>query len=1054
MYNKIYYENKYVFNFKVKFMKRLTFMLACFFLISMGGALAQTKQVTGTVFDENGEAVVGASVVAKGTTTGTVTDLDGKFSLSVPGSAQALVVKYLGMQDQEVAVAANVLVTLRSASTGLDEIVVVGYGTQTQRSLASSVAVVKSESLKDVPSVSFDQMLQGRAAGVSVTTPSAGVGQPSIVNIRGVSSINSGTDPLYIVDGLPMQAGDLASMGNANALADINPQDIESISILKDAAATAMYGSRAANGVILITTKKGSQGKVKVNYDMNIGISNPTKYYEVLNAAEYVQFKNQSVINRYGDYSAFGDEPPFALGKDSNGKIIDTNWADEVFRSGTTQNHTLSISGATDKSDFYLSVNHTTQEGIVIGDDYERTGVRANASAKPMKYLKVGINSNYSYGHTHYTDASRNGSNYASAGFPRTAIILPSNLPAWNADGTPYFERGNAIGYGPNQVLCSYFNPLALSYHENGIDTWVNRIIASAYAEVTPVTGLTLKSLYGVDHSLIEDKRYWTPLHGDGFGYTGMANGYNAKLTEWTWTNTATYNTTFALNHHLTVTLGMESSQTNYAYWGLQAQELTDFNFKGLEAPYATYSGSGNYMEKTLVSYFGNLNYSYNDKYMLSANYRRDGYSPLGATERWGDFYGAAVAYRISEEDFFKNDIVTALKLKASTGLVGNANIGYYPSKSYYSSGYYGGNGAYFMTRIGDANLKWESTQSNNAGFEATILKRFNIGLEWYYQQSKDLILDVAQASSTGIYDNKLTTNAGKLMNTGIELTLSADVIKTRDFLWNSAFNITLNKNKVLTLTEDIIHWDDSAMDDNNISVEGKSMGQLYLYPTGGVDPATGRRVFYGSQGEKTYFEYPYGWFLDDGTEFEGEFEKVICGNTLPTYFGGWSNTFQYKNFDLNLFFQFSGGNYIFNGTKSTASDMRFWNNTKDVLTKSWSESNKENAVFAKPIYADNYSNGSAMSMSDFVEKGDYLRLKNISLGYTFNTKNWGKNWDLNISSLRLYAQVQNLFVLTSYTGLDPEVLSNVMTPNVSGGVDKNTLPQARTYTVGLNITF
>ena len=1047
-------------------MKRLTLMLACFF-ISMGLAIAQNKPVSGTVTDESGEPVIGASVVVKGNATvGTSTDLDGKFSLTVPASAKTLIVQFLGMENEEVAVADHVSVSLKTSTKGLNEVVVVGYGTQSQRSLASSVSVVKSESMKDVPSVSFDQMLQGRATGVSITTPSAGVGQPSIVNIRGVNSINSGTQPLYVIDGLPMQSGDLAALGNANALADINPQDIESISILKDAAATALYGSRAANGVIIITTKKGSQGAVKINYDVNVGFSNPTKYYKVLNAQQYVDFKNQAVLNRWGSYPAAakssgwasgwdGSTPPFALGKDANGNIIDTNWANEIYQTGAIQNHTLSISGATNKSDFYLSVNHTGQDGIVIGDEYQRTGVRANASAKPMKYLKVGINSNYSNGHTHYADASRNGENYSSSGFPRLAIILPPNIPARNEDGTAYFESGTGIGKGPNQANSSYPNPLQGYDEGNANDTWVDRIIASAYAEITPITGLTLKSLYGVDHSVIEDKIYWNPYLGDGYNSSGYASGYSSKLTEWTWTNTIAYSAKFASKHQLDVILGMESSRNNYGYWGLEAEGLTDYNFKGIEAPYTTYSGAGGLNEKTMISYFGNVNYNYNDKYMLSVNYRRDGYSPLGVTERWGNFYGAAVAYRISEEDFFKNNIVNDLKLKASTGNVGNTNIGYYPAKSYYSSGYYGGNGAYFMTHIGDPGLKWESSQSSNIGFESTIINRINFNVDWYYKKSKDLILDVAQASSTGLYDSKLTTNAGTLMNTGVEIALSADVIKTRDFTWNSAFNISFNKNKVLKLVENIVHPDASAMDFNTITVEGKSMGQLYLYPTGGIDPATGRRIFYGSQGEKTYMDYAQGdWFLDDGTAFQGDFAQVICGNTLPTYYGGWTNAFQYKSFDLNLFFQFSGGNHIYNGTKATASDMRFWNNTTDVLTKAWSENNKDNAIFAKPIYGDNYSNGSAMPISDLVEKGDYIRLKNISLGYTFNTKNWGKNFELNISSLRLYAQVQNLFTITSYTGLDPEVLSNVLAPNVSGGIDKNTLPQARTYTVGLNVTF
>jgi TonB-linked SusC/RagA family outer membrane protein len=958
-------------------------------------------------------------------------------------------VKYIGHASAEVAVGANVQVSLTTDAKALDEVVVVAYGTQSSRSLASSVSVVKAETLKDVPSASFDQILQGRASGVYVSNPSAGVGQPPVVTIRGVSTINSGMQPLYVIDGVPMTSGDIASMGNANALSDINPADIESMTILKDAAATALYGSRAANGVVLITTKKGSLGNVKINYDMNVGYSTPTKKYDVLNAEEYVTFKNQAYKNRYGQ-NATG---PFNLMQDSNGQAIDTNWGDEIFKNGTVQNHTLSVSGANDKSDFYLSVNHTQQDGIVIGDAYDRSGIRANASVQPMKYLKVGLNANYSYGHTHYTDGSRNGSNYAVSGFPRVAIIMPPNLPVRNEDGTPYYEAGNATGYGANTVNTTFFNPVALHELGNGIDTWVNRIIASGYAEITPFTGLTLKTQYGVDHALIEDKRNWNPFHGDGFSNQGLANAYLAKETEWTWTNTASYKITLADSHNISAIIGMESSRNNYGYWNLQGDHLSDFSFSGIEADYGTYQGGGNLYEKTLTSYLGNVNYDYQYKYLLSVNFRRDGYSPLGVNSRWGNFYGAAAAWRISEESFFNplKETVSDVKLKGSYGVVGNTDIGYYPAQSYYSGAYYGGTGSYIMTNIGDASLKWESSATINLGIEAKLWNRVTIDAEWYNKKSINLILDVAQAPSTGIYDSRLTTNAGQIQNTGVEFSIAADIIQGGDFSWNSSFNIAFNKNKVLKLEEDILHLDETDTG-NTISVEGKSLAQLYLYPTGGIDPATGRRIFYGSQGEKTYFDYP-NWYLEDGTLFEGDIAPVIAGNTLPTYYGGWANTFSYKGFDLNLFLQFSGGNHIFNGTKATMSDMRYWNNSKDVLNNHWTEEHK-NATYARPVYNDNVSNGSAYSISDYVEKGDYLRLKNVSLGYTFNTKSWGKSAGLHISSLRLFAQAQNLFVITGYTGLDPEVTSNVLSPILTGGVDKNTLPQARAYTFGLNVSF
>ena len=1024
--------------------------------LGLSSLLAQTVQISGTVTGaDDGLPLPGVTVMVKGALQGTVTNADGRYSLTVPENA-ILQFSFVGMLTQEIAVAGRQVidVMMESGAHSLEEIVIVGYGNQTQRSLASSVTIVKTEGLKDIPSPSFDQMLQGRAAGVNITNPNAGVGQAPIVTIRGVSTINSGTQPLYVIDGMPMISGELASLGNANALADINPADIETMTILKDAAATAIYGSRAANGVILITTKRGKQGAVKVNYDMNVGISVPTKFYEVMNAKEYVDFKTKAFKNAGMDTQVHlwnENHEPWREGE----KWVDTNWSDQIYRNGTVQNHTLSISNATDKSDYYLSINRAQQGGIVIGDAYDRTGIRANGSISPMKYLKLGMNANYSYGHTKYTDASRNNGTFSVAGFPRVATIMPPNIPVRNLDGTPYFEAGNGIGGGPNDFNVTYFNPIAGYELGNKIDTWVSRMIAGAFAELTPIDGLKLKTQYGMDFALTEDKRQWNPIHGDGYSWGGLANGRLAKDSQWTWTNTASYNTTIAGDHNIGAVIGIESSQTKYSWWGVDGDDVSDPSFMGIETGFSTYDGGGNIYEKTLLSYLANLNYSFRNTYILSANFRRDGYSPLGVNSRWGNFWGVAAAWRISEEEFFRGvSAINDLKLKVSYGKVGNTDIGWYPSQSYYSANYYGGAGSLLMQNIGDANLKWESTGALNAGFELQLLDRITVNADWYQKKSIDLILGVAQAPSTGIYGSRLTTNAGQVQNTGVELTVSADVVKGRDFTWNTTLNISFNKNEVLKLTEDITHAAEATGGVTNITVEGKSIGQLFLYPTGGIDPETGRRIFFGSQGEKVYYSHaPARWLLDDGTPFGGDIEQVICGNTLPTYFGGWTNTFMYKGLDLNLFFQFTGGNHIFNGMKATASDMRFWNNSKEAFKEHWTEDNR-NATYAKPVWGDNVSNGSAFNMSDYKEKGDYLRLKNVSLGYSFNTRNWFTNSGFGISSLRIYAQAQNLFVITKYSGQDPETITNVDYPIVNGGIDKNTLPQARSFTFGLNVSF
>jgi len=1037
-------------------MKKIGTIFTFLIFMTLTQLFGQNIQIRGTVTDASDNSVLpAATIVIKGTNTVAITLIDGTYSISAPSNA-TLVFSFIGMESQEIAVAGRqvINVALRSSVQALGEVVIVGYSAQSQRSLAASVTTLKTEGIKDVPSPSLDQMLQGRAAGVNITNPNAGVGQPPVVIIRGVGTISSGTQPLYVLDGMPMISGDIASMGNTNALSAINPTDIESMTILKDAAATAIYGSRAANGVILITTKKGKQGALRISYDMNVGISVPTKFYKVMNAKEYVDFKTMAFQNA-GLTSQVHlwdlNHNPWT----GSGDYIDTNWADVIYKTGNVQNHTISISGATDKSDYYFSLNRSDQGGIVIGDVFDHTSVRANGSVTPMKFIKIGISTNYSFDHTGYVDASRNNGTFAVSGFPRQATILPPNIPVRNIDGTPYYEQGNAIGGGPNDFNVTYFNPLAVYEQGNGIQTWVSRMIANTYAEVTVIDGLKLKSQFGIDYSMTEDKRQWSPDHGDGFSYGGLANAYLYKRMQWTWTNTASYSTTFG-DHSLSALVGMETSRRTNNYWDAEGSGVLDPSFIGIETGYKEYSAGGSLSERTLISYLANVNYTFRNRYILSGNFRRDGYSPLGKTSHWGNFYGVAAAWRVSEENFLKGvDAINDLKLKVSYGTVGNTEIGYYPSQSYYGSGYYGGTGTLVMSTIGDSGLRWESLSTLNAGFELTFLERFTVMADWYQKKTIDLILGVAQAPSAGISGNRLQTNVGQLFNMGVELTLSADVIRKKDFVWSSTLNVAFNKNEVTKLPETLTHQAEATGGITNITVEGKSIGQLYVYPTGGIDPATGRRIFYGSQGEKVYYSHTPSpaWRLEDGTPFGGSLAQVICGNTLPTYNGGWTNTFSYKGVELNMFFQFTGGHHIWNGMKASASDMRFWNNAKEVLTKHWTENNR-NATYAKPFWGDNVSNGSAYNMSDYIEKGDYLRFKNISLAYNFNTKSWFGNSAFKISTLRIYAQAQNLFVLTKYSGQDPETITNVGAPIVNGGIDKNTLPQARTYTFGLNISF
>jgi len=1054
-------------------MKKIRIFLTCILLAVSATAFAQNLQVKGTVTDAGtGEGVAFASIQVEGTMIGTSSDADGNYAISAPANAK-LVFSFVGYKTAVVAVDGKTKVNcaLAADTEMLEETVVVAYGTQSAKTVTASVASIKADAIKDLPNVSVDGMLQGQAAGVQIATANAGSGQAASIHIRGISSISGGTDPLYVIDGMPMSTSAVnANYTDINPIADINPADILSIEVLKDAAATALYGSRAANGVIMITTKNGRKGEMSVTYDGNVGVQTPTKMFDVMDAQTYTNFKNLAVFNAKGktEVDLGGGENiwgtnAFNLMRDKNGNIIDTDWAKQIYQNGLIHNHTLAIQGGNDKVQYYISGNYAKQDGIVMGDSYERMGVKANVTSQINKWLKVGINAQYSHGKTSSKDGSRIGSVFAAAGLSRMAIIMPSSLAGYGSEkidegtGKPYFDTtdpsyytmngGQYIGTGGIRLKSlSYPNPMtSLENFNNQIS---DRIIATTFAQVTPIKNLNIKTQFGIDHMMSNEETYWDALYGQGANYPGYAWRTYSNNTDWTWTNTINYGLHFGENT-FDFLVGMEAYSSGYEYDYINASEMLNTLYDGFKAGYSKYDAGGTYGKKTMISYFGRINYDYKAKYMVSANYRRDGLSSLGTNSKWGNFWGVSAAWRISEEGFFDSirDVISELKIKGSYGVVGNSQIGYYNSQSYYSDAIYGGTAALGLANIGDSNLAWESSNKLDVGLEFALFNNVTVGFDYYNTKSNNLVMAVPQGPSTGI--GSLVTNAGSMKNEGIELTISADVIKNKNFKWYTSFNFTTVDNKVLSLAEgvDQIYGESES----NLTMPGYSMGQLYLYPTGGIDPETGRRIFFGSNGEWTSYDpATKAWYLKDGTLFQGEISQVRAGNTIPTWYGGWTNTFNFYGFDVNLMFQYSGGNWIFNGNTATGSDMRWWNNFSEVAEKCWKNPG-DNAKYARPFYGDNVSNGSAYDITDWVEKGDYLRLKNVSLGYTFKFKKEKSG----LSSLRLYGQVQNAFVLTAYTGLDPELTSSYTTDAVhSSGYDKNTLPQARTFTFGAQIKF
>ena len=645
-------------------------------------------------------------------------------------------------------------------------------------------------------------------------------------------------------------------------------------------------------------------------------------------------------------------------------------------------------------------------------------------------------------------------------GLTRLAYVDLPNVPAYNEDGSIYRSTiaPQNLGKGNNAIEVFYYNAMGLIDGGQYAESKTHRVLANGYVDITPIKGLTLKSLYGIDWTLVQNESFSTPLHGGGYP-DGRSNTGTSSLRSWTWTNTADY--TFDIKkHHFDILVGVEASENKRNTVSRTGTTLSNPDQMYVEAPYITYSGSGNIQESSMFSYISRLTYDWNSRYYLTANWRRDGLSKLG--RKWGNFYGLSGAWRISDERFFRSlredGIFDDLKLKLSYGIVGNANVDWYASKSVYSASTYNGDVSYVSSGINDPDLGWEQTATTDIGFSASLFKgRLTVDVDYFYSKSKDLILNASQAYSTGIVGASISTNLGKTRNTGIELSVGGDIIRKKKFSWNSTLNISFVSNKVLELADDIISG-------SNITTEGYSLAQLYTYPTDGIDPQTGRRVVLIKRADGGYDRqlliYKYGQGGAQIYEMDGEtkskytlsdWKPEISGNTKPTYYGGWSNTIHYKNWDVNLNFHFSGGNKILNSMRATLSDGRMWSGCKEWYDNIWQQPG-DHAKYAKASYNDNYSNGTANPISDLIENGDFIRLQSLAISYNFKTRRWPKA--LGITSFRLYAQAQNLFCITGYSGFDPEINSYYNDANLRSGIDSNTTPLTRTISFGANISF
>lgn len=1048
-------------------MKKNVLLLLALLFLGMGISNAQTRTVSGQVTStDDGSVLAGVSVMVKGTTRGAQTDVDGKFKLDNVSSSETLVFSFVGFNSSEQVVGNRsvINVALATSEAMLEQLVVVGYGTQTKRDVTGSITSIEGSKVALAPVQSFDQALQGRASGLNITTPNGVLNNPPVILIRGMNSINMSSFPLIVIDGIPAFTGNNgASQASNNPLSNINPEDIESFEILKDASAGAIYGSRASNGVILITTKRGSKGRSSINYNAWVGVTNPSRLIDVLNADEYIMMKNEGVRNLNENVMrATGKAGTNIEGFKSD---VDTDWYDFVYRNGFSQNHALNFSGGSDKTNYYLSLGYTDQKGMLKNNDFQRKNARLNIDHKVFKRFTVGATFGYSNNFNSAPNSGSFGSAFSIAGLGRLPLVLPPNVPAYNADGS-YNIAGSGIGPGNNlnpatgaQLVTGYYNP-AVILDKNRFTSEGQEVQGSVYANWEILKGLNLRTLYGINNMSFEDQIFYTGLSGDGFANNGFAGNYYRTNKRWNWQNTAQYDVSIASSHNISLLLGNEQQYTNIDRWGAERTQLADDFFVTYQGNYTNVAVAGNLQgENYLLSYFSRLNYNFNRKYFASVNFRRDGYSAWA--QKWGNFYGLSAGYVISDEDFWKNSSLLSninfFKLTGSYGEVGNSQgVSDFGSLQTYGSGLNASYATLFYSAAGNPLLSWETSKKTDFGFSFGLLKnRLTGDFAWYKNLVDGLIMNVPQSPSKGIPGNSILANVGSMQNTGIELQVKYAAINKKDFTWDVSANITTQRNEVLALTGnegERIGSATSGLETANYTMVGRSIGEILAVPTLGVNKENGRRLFQKANGQVVQYDHlGAGWTTLEGATTSAPnqlVDGIFYGPVLPKWYGGLDNTFTYKSFDLGIFAQFSGGNYIYNGTKAGLRDQRFWNNHTEILDR-WTPSNTNGSI-PRVVYGDNVSNGSAMVISENVEKGNFVRIRNLSLGYSLKGALLDK---IKASNLRIYVQAQNAFLFTKYSGIDPEISSNGQS-NMGMGVDRNSVGQAKTYTLGLNLGF
>ncbi len=964
-------------------------------------AEAVNIHISGRVVDSAGNALVGASVHLKETNMGTSTAADGSFSLNIPADQGILIVSYVDYETKEIAVSRDqpsLVVILRKKDSELNQLVVVGYGSQRKKDITGSVSTLSSKDLDNRGNAQFGYAIEGKAAGVQVIRPS---GQPQAgfsIRIRGTSTITAGSEPLYIVDGVP-----------TGSTSEITPADIDNITVLKDASAAAIYGASGANGVVLITTKRGKNEKTRVSFDTYQGKANVWKKIDVLNASEYKALMNE--MGQSVDWSKY---------------TADNVWQDKVFRTAHSQNYQLGITGGNENTGFYISGSWLKQEGVVITNQLNRGSFKINLDHKVNSWLKVGTSVNYSRWKD--IDVSEN----EKYGAIMSVLTGAPVTDVFNPDGT----------FVIHPFIQDLENPVALVLKNK--HSWINyRFNGNAYAEISFLPSLKLRSMFGAEQLNGTYQGWVDPYTSrEGRGFKGIADLSNSQSGYWISENTLSYTKTFAEKHNLTVIGGFIVSEKTAAESSIHGTGFGSDAIPNVSGASIKTSSAASATRKN-ASALSRINYSYDDRYLLTANFRADASSVFNNSSNvWGYFPSFSAGWRISKERFFNTDgLFNDLKIRAGWGAVGNDQVGDYASYGLVnaSSNYIIGGVIVPGTAAGsleNRNLQWETTHQTDIGIDAAILNnRIIFSTDYYIKQTVNMLLDRPIPGSVGIPGSTAIKNVGKMENRGFEFQASSRNLVGK-LKWGTDFNIYFNRSKIISLDGGTIKIGNiSERGTVAIAEENHPLGLFYGYISDGVDPATGDII---------YRDIDKSGDLSDG-------DQTIIGNSNPKYAFGITNNFSYGNFTFSFFFQGVQGNDIFNATRIETEGLIDESNQSKKVLRRW-ETPGQVTDIPRSTYGDNTN---SLISSRFIENGSFVRLKSTTLGYTL-PENITRRLKLN--RCFLYLTGENILTFTKYSGFDPEVSlygnSGDSEKNIAPGIDYGTYPQSREFIIGLNITF